>query len=213
MAEAVRRMTSIERSVSALAGVLAIAACKEAAAPRPTTSSVPSVVVEDAGSKTPLVVEPPKEDAGVVVEGGSPLRRVDWKNHEYGGWAGRLHEGHAESHIYGPGGGAHDTFETTLVGVAYGDLDNDGVEEAVVVLKESMWIAATSRESTHGTVHAFAWRQGEVKSIAISPFVGPPTGVRIVDRRVIVDEEQQTCARVMEKMGDTLFTSSWTCPP
>lgn len=208
-------MAFIERSVRALLGVLAIASCRTPTSPAgPMTSSV---VVEDAGRPALPVIDAPKEVASTPVDASAPitLRDVDWPNHDYGGWGTRLHDGYAESHVYGPGGGAHDTMESRFVGVAYGDLDGDSADDAVVVIKETTWIAATSRETSSGSIHVFALRGGDPAKIATDYFIGVPTGVRVRDRTVIIDESspQQKCVREMKLVGDKLTTVKLACQP
>ena len=127
--------------------VLAIAACRSAAAPlasvdasaepitvpiAPAPVDASLVTVFEASSPSVDASPPPLADACPTMKdaGARTLHDVDWKSCSYPGtWGGRLHDGHAESHLYGPDNAEHDTMETDFVAVAYGDIDGDGIED------------------------------------------------------------------------------------
>lgn len=77
------------------------------------------------------------------------VREVDWCNLDYGGFVD-LQEGRQEVHIYPEMKGPHDTTIWRLVDLVFGDFDDDGVEDAVVLI-----------ESKHYSGQ-YSWREAEV---------------------------------------------------
>lgn len=129
-----------------------------------------------AACRTPAPAAPP-----------SFLHGVDWKNREYPGSGGKLVGGHNEVRVYPSGGGGHLTIRTDLVGVAYGDLDGDGVEEAVVALRSSAE-TPSGPQGPHGSVLVYRGKNDVVDEIASKHDLGAPTAIGVVDRRIVVDE-------------------------
>ena len=206
---------AIARGTAALAvvGLGAGLACRSAVSPGGPDATAPMAIpVASPASDAALSIVPdadaPAEDAGEELADACPrkddadaptLRNVDWANCGYpGAWGGRLRDGHAESHIYGPGGGAHDTIATELVAVAYGDVDGDAHEEAVVALKETTWMRTGRDASSSGTLHLFALRRGRVALVATG-YSTMPTGVRILGRRIVVDTQWSFQGAVHER--------------
>lgn len=190
-------------------GGLALIACRGVAAPSDSTSSV---LVADAGGSAALVVEPPKDASEVAAQDRS-IRRVDWRNHDYDGWAGRLHEGVSQTDVADLGGGASGRVTTTFVSVAFGDLDGDRREEAAVLLKQEIW-RSTGRRDVDANLFVLAWRDRAPTIIASVSFVRPTASVRIEDGKVVVDEPDDgpPCSRRMTLEGDHLLTDRPMCP-
>lgn len=91
------------------------------------------------------------------------LRAVDWKNHAFPfGGPDALRDGHAEYREYAALGGPHDTNTWALRDVLHGDLDGDGCDEAVAVIRATY---AAPNGSSRAWVEAWVWRgtpSGEV---------------------------------------------------
>jgi len=64
------------------------------------------------------------------------LQKIDWYNFEYiPGWM-TLKNGRNEIHEYYEMGQPHDTTIWTLKDICYGDINNDKIEDAVIIIKE-----------------------------------------------------------------------------
>lgn len=85
------------------------------------------------------------------------LREVDWCNSPAA--ITTLKDGKAEYHEYEDLGGPHDTYLFRLGHVAYGDLDGDGVEDAVVTIDEVGHLAKGGQYAK-ATVTVWRWTMG-----------------------------------------------------
>lgn len=117
--------------------------------PSTSTQSLPSAARKD-GSAASLAetsrVFTGCENADFHTAKVQSLRDVDWCNFDYDGWVS-LRGGSNEIHEYMEMGGMHDTIVHQLVSVAYGDLDGDSREEAVVLIREEAWYTNGSGSS------------------------------------------------------------------
>lgn len=102
-----------------------------------------------------------------VVKTPRTIRDVDWCNREYTpGWVA-LRDGIGEIHEYMDLAAAHDTYIYKLADVAYGDLDGDGVEEAVVLIHSESYTGTAAW--TGADLYVFALRAGNVVDLGSSP--------------------------------------------
>lgn len=149
--------------------VLALGSCAPAAAPGPLKLplAVAPAATPEARATQPAAGEPPtrRRMLATCVDAVSraevapvtSIREVDWCNQTFG--LITLARGVGELHEYAELGGLHDTNVATLADVAYGDLDRDGAEDAVVLLHTDFY--GTSGEvSESASLFVFVLRDG-----------------------------------------------------
>lgn len=203
-------------------GVARLSAASTAAdAPPPGPSSAPSAAGTAADSPTPSVPAPsgrpprafracaPPSDAGAPQA--STLHDVDWCN-AVDTVFGTLRAGREEIHEYEDLGGAHDTHVFRLGQVAYGDLNADGRDEAVVVLDVEGY-AAAGGGSRHSEVRVYRLSQGQPRRVA-STVAGFEAEVTLDRGRITATWPSRAgapCTTVLTLVGTRLDARSSPC--
>lgn len=202
----------------------------ESATAQPSVAPVAPVVTAAALASTPPLTsasvatpQPPPplaerawrscaEATGAAKATYTSLREVDWCNREYVPGFATLRKGRAEIHEYEELGGLHDTDIFRLGSVAYGDLDGDGVEEAVVVLDQESY-AAKAGQHLEARVFVFALRGGKVVGVAqASTHVGSVASVRGNRARLDYGEPgAPRCTHELRLDATKLVTASDPC--
>ncbi|MBP6630237.1 MAG: hypothetical protein KBG28_18165 [Kofleriaceae bacterium] len=88
------------------------------------------------------------------------LRQLDWCNHDYGGHKGPLRAGRGSLHLYRQLDRPHDTINTRLAGVVYGDLDGDRQVEAAVILHIVSWFPGPTETRTSERTTLYLYQLG-----------------------------------------------------
>lgn len=135
--------------------------------------------------RTPTCGEP-KDDARAPRK----ITDVDWCNHDFGMWKGRMRAGHSEVHLYRALGQPHDTLLARLRGVVYGDVDGDGTRDAAIVIEKASWYAGRSEASTSTTVYVYAFVKGAPALLGSIPAGTPVHELTITRRGVSVTSGQ-----------------------
>ncbi len=152
-------------------------AASRAGAPAPAAPMAPPAmeVTSDRPSPEPALAQPAVQPRACRALG------IDWCNHVYGdelqasGPAGlTLEDGDWESHVYACDGtpyeGEHVTFEFSLRSTASGDLDGDGVADAVVAIDQRY--TGCGNQGSFATTHLLAYAvRGSVAHLIASATV------------------------------------------
>lgn len=172
----------------------------------------------EAGAISTIAPPPPSAapDAGLekrdaCLRKDSSIRSADWANCSIGTF-GKLRNGRGEYHEYDQLGGPHDTIDTKLVGVDYGDVDGDGLEDAVVALVQHVYFAKGRNTSESGQVYVYSTKSGVVTLVAHHSG-RPVTSVKVVTGRVVLDEasKYETCKTELVVRAEKLETGSERC--
>jgi len=205
-----------------LAVVVAVAGCGNRSAP-PQAITIPSgrgtapTIADAAGGAAPEATREDEWDACPPVAGitrATDVTQVDWCS--CGGLSrfGTMKACHAELHEYESLGGPHDTSITRVLDVAYGDLDGDGVAEAVVPVLLIDHYARAGTSSERGVLFVYGMRPGGVRRLV--EVKAPPAERVQIDGGVVTLHTRAGCVtryRLVTTRGDlTLAPSSAPCP-
>lgn len=170
-----------------LAVVVAVAGCGNRSAP-PQAITIPSgrgtapaIASAPAASSAAEAAPDDAWDACPPLPGivrPADVTQVDWCS--CGGLSrfGTMKACHAELHEYESLGGPHDTSITRVLDVAYGDLDGDGVAEAVVPVLRIDDYARAGTSHERGTLFVYGVRPGGVRRL-VELATRPPERVSI----------------------------------
>ena len=204
---------------------LSLSACR-ASPPAPTPTPAASLEVApltpsaaEAGAAASSVPPPvPAEaDAGIekrdaCLRKDRSIRSTDWANCNFGTF-GALRNGRGELHLYDRMGAPHDTVDTKLVGVDYGDLNGDGIEDAVVALVQRTHYASNGNTSEIGQLYVYSTKECFVGLVAYAIGGRPMTSVKIAKDRILLDEATQweTCKTELVVHDTKLDTARERC--
>lgn len=192
------------------------------AAPSPGSAepAEPRAPLPVASASVAPVAPPPKraDRAWVGCQDGKPaparyrsVREVDWCNHTYIAGIATLRRGRAELHEYEEMGGPHDTDIFRLGSVAFGDVDGDGVEDAVVVLDHQ---AHGAHGGSHqgARVYLFTIRAGTVARLADGT-ARMGSVARIAAGRILLDyaPAELVCTQELRRAGSKLASRTDPC--
>lgn len=200
--------------------VVALVGCRRSSPP-PAPSSVASVEVSAlppaeagavASSAPPPVVDAGAQPRDACLRKNQSIRSADWSNCSFGAF-GKLRDGRSEAHEYDALGGPHDTIITKLIGVGYGDVDGDGIEDAVVAITERVHYARGKNTSEHGHVYVYSTKEGFVALVASALGGRPMTSLEVVKDRILLDDATpwETCKTELVVRDAKLDTARERC--
>lgn len=162
--------------------------------PLPPSAAEAGAIASSAPSTAPAPAESGAEKRDACLRKDRSIRSADWANCSFGAF-GTLRNGRGETHLYDHMGGPHDTVDTKLVGVDYGDLDGDGIEDAVVALVQHTYYASSRNTSESGQLYVYSTKGGFVELVAYEISGRPMTSVKIAKDRIVLDEatKWETC--------------------
>jgi hypothetical protein len=133
------------------------------------------------------------------------LREVDWCSRDYVPGVLSLRAGSGELHEYAELGGVHDTDLFQLVDVAYGDMDADGQDEALVAVNHQGYVGAEPSSYRDGRLFLFDWHEGRAREIA-SAVTSPVMRARLSGATVMaeIQDGASTVCAVWERRGTAL---------
>lgn len=214
----------MQSSALGLAFVLASAAGCGPARPRPTESAPITATGASATARpdrSPAVVAAITRRAFEACRGPGPdrtrfasVREVDWCNQGFAPVMFPLREGRGEQHEYEELGGPHDTYLARLEGVAYGDLDGDGHEEAALLVDEQTFYTsgATAKRQQ---VYVLGVRAERVELLA-SGSSALPTPALVIDGgalTLVYVAHGELCATRLAVRGRELVAAAEVCAP